>query len=259
MINIYQDGTYIYNNPSLHEEDSEYKLNYIFKLMKKVSFHGQMVRVLDVGGGAGIISARVCGLLAKQGYQVECHAFDLSEDMLAKQKNNNPFITLATSDFEQIRKNGEYQLALLIDVIEHIDDNKSFADEINYLAKYLIYNIPLERNLMDWLRNIYMSGRYYPLQTSSLGHVHFFSASSAQRFVRSHHQILCSFFADLSKHILESQFPNYIIQRKNLIRRVELNTSQFVYRWMNWLAPWLVQGSMFFLAQRRMRGNNEIN
>lgn len=251
MSDIYQDGTYLQNNPSLHEEDSEYKFRYIRTLLHDLSFVGGPVRVLDIGGGVGVIAAQVCRFLSAGGIRVECHAFDLSEDMLTKQKANNPFITLGTSDFEQIRNNGKYHLALLIDVIEHIPDNVSFADEVNRLSQYVLYNIPIERNLLDWLRNIYMSGRYYALQTASLGHVHFFSASSAQRFVRTHHRMLRSIFPDFSGHMLDSPHPGYVKQRANRLRRAELNFSRFAYRRINWLAPWLIQGSLFILAESR--------
>mgnify|MGYP000261650339 CR=1 FL=1 len=253
MSNIYQDGTYIQNNPSLHEEDSEYKLGYICTLLEELCFEGESVRVLDVGGGSGVLAAQVCRFLAARGVLVECYAFDLSEDMLARQKANNPFMVLATSDFELIRNRGEYHCALLIDVIEHIPDNDSFADEVNYLSKYVLYNIPIERNLLDWLRNVYMCGQYYVLQTISLGHVHFFSVSSAKRFVRAHHWLLRSIFADFSGHMLDSPHPDHVRQRGGRLRRAELNFSRFVYRRINWLAPWLIQGSLFILAKSRTR------
>lgn len=253
MTNIYQDGTYLENNPSLHVEDSEYKFFYIRSLLQGLSLVGEPIRVLDIGGGAGIVAAQVCRFLSEKGAQVECHAFDLSADMLEKQRVNNPFVTLATSDFEQIRSCGKYHLSLLIDVIEHIPDNASVADEVNRLSQYVLYNIPTERNLLDWLRNIYMSGRYYELQTASLGHVHFFSASAAKHFVRTHHRMLRHVFPDFSGHMLYSPYPDYVKQRANRLRRAEFIFSRFVYKYLRWLAPRLIQGSLFILAESRTR------
>lgn len=253
MTNIYQDGTYLEKNPSLHEEDSEYKFSYIRKLLLDVRPEGERFRVLDIGGGAGLVAAQVCQFLSTKGVPVECHAFDLSTDMLAKQKANNPFVTLATSDFKEIKNCGAYDLALLIDVIEHIPDNDSIADEVDRLSSYVIYNIPIEYNLLDWLRNIYLSGRYYASQTASIGHVHFFSVSSAKKFIRAHHRMLRYSFPDFSGHLLDSHHPDYVKQRANSLRRAELRFSRFVYKWFNWLAPWLIQGSLFVLAERSTR------
>ena len=76
--NIYRDGTYLRNNPTLHGEDTDYKFNYIRRLLKRCAFAGPSVRILDVGGGGGAIAALLCEHLAQQGLKVECHAFDLS-------------------------------------------------------------------------------------------------------------------------------------------------------------------------------------
>lgn len=251
MADIYQDGTYIKNNPSLHEEDSEYKFYYIQTLLKGVCFNGDHILVLDVGGGAGIVAAQVCRFLSSKGARVECHAFDLSPEMLLIQRTNNPYITLATSDFNQIRAFGKYDVALLIDVIEHIPDNGQFADDIDKLARYVIYNIPTERNVFDWLRNIRMGGRYYSFQTKMLGHIHFFSAISAKRFIAAHHHLLRWVLPDYCGHLLESAHPNYIRQRANKLRRLELTISRLIYRYLKPLAPFIIHGSLFFLAESR--------
>ena len=253
MTDIYQDGTYIDNNPSLHREDSEYKSRYIRTLLEGLRFDGSPIRVLDIGGGAGIVAARVCQFLSAGGVRVDCHAFDLSQEMLAVQRANNPHITLATSDFEQIRSSGGYDLALLIDVIEHIPDNAKVADDVDTLARFVLYNIPTERNLLDWLRNIYLGGRYYPLQTASLGHVHFFSAREARAFVAAHHRVLRWVFPDFCGHLFTSPHPDYVQQRGNRLRRMELLLSRMIYKYLRPIAPWLIQGSLFVLAESRWR------
>ncbi|WP_319245547.1 methyltransferase domain-containing protein [uncultured Propionivibrio sp.] len=249
---IYRDGTYLRNNPTLHSEDSSYKFAYICRLLERCTFPETSVCVLDVGGGGGIISALVCEKLAQQGLHVECHAFDLSPEMLAQQRANNRYITLASSDFGEICQQ-RYDLALLIDVIEHIPDNGPVADDIDEIARQVIYNIPIERNLLDWLRNLYMKRRYYAQQMTSLGHVHFYSYGSAKRFVREHHRPVASIFPDYSGHLLESDFPDYVVQRANQLRGFELRISRLIYWCLKPLAPWLIQGSLFILAESRSR------
>lgn len=249
--NIYSDGTYLRNNPTLHGEDSAYKFKYIERLLSRCSFTNPVVRVLDIGGGTGIIAALVCRRLAKMGIQVECQSFDLSPEMLVQQRANNPYNTLATSDFSQIREQ-RYDLALLIDVIEHIPDNGSLADDVDRIAKHVIYNIPIEHNLFDWLRNLYMKQQYYAVQTASLGHVHFYSYYSAKRFVRARHELADWIFPDYPGHLLESDFPDYVMQRSNRLRRMELLISRFIYRYLRPLAPWITQGSLFMRAKSRV-------
>jgi SAM-dependent methyltransferase len=248
---IYSDGTYVAANPTLHAEDSEYKFRYIRGLLEGLRFDRDPIRVLDIGGGAGLVAAQVCEWLATKGARVECSAFDLSPEMLAVQRRNNPRIAVATSDFEEIRKTGAYDVALLIDVIEHIPDNGRRADEVDSLSRYIVYNIPTERNLLDRLRNLYMQGRYYAAQTASLGHLHFFSATSAKRFVGAHHRLLRWVFPDFCGHLLDSPHPDYTRQRANRLRRAELVFSRLIYRYLRPIAPYLIQGSLFILAEGR--------
>ena len=250
--NIYRDGTYLRNNPTLHGEDSEYKFAYIRRLLEKCAFVGPSVRILDIGGGGGGIAALLCQHLAQHGLQVECHAFDLSPEMLVQQTAKNPYTTFATSEFALIREQ-QYDLALLIDVIEHIPENGPVADDVDCIANHIIYNIPIERNLADWLRNLYMKHRYYALQTESLGHVHFFSYGGAKRFVCTHHRLVAWIFPDYPGHLLKSQFPDYIKQRTNRLRKLELSISRLIYLTLKPFAPWLIQSSLFILADSKTR------
>ena len=253
MSDIYRDGSYISLNPSLHEEDSDYKFKYISTLLREISFGTAAIRVLDIGGGAGVIAAKVCHELAggRPG-RVECHALDLSPEALALQRKNNPYCTLATSDAEEIRKAGGYDLTLLIDVIEHIPLNGETASMVDQISHHAIYNIPTEINLVDLLRNAYMRGRYYPGQEASLGHIHFFSASSAKAFVSRHHRRLRrAIFPDFAAHSLESPAPNYVRQRANRLMLLELKISRWIAAYLRPLAPHIVQGSLFMLAECR--------
>ena len=152
--NMYQDGTYLRNNPSMHEEDSNYKFRHIRSLLEDLQFDAGALRILDIGGGGGLVGAQVCRYLASRGAQVECHAFDLSTEMLAAQRDNNPYITVSTSDFTELASQGCYDLTLLIDVIEHIPDHHKMADDVSRISEHVLYNIPTERNLLDWLRNL---------------------------------------------------------------------------------------------------------
>jgi hypothetical protein len=251
MSNIYQDGTYLKNNPSLHEEDGEYKLNYICSLVNDLTFKDEVIRVLDVGGGAGIIASHVCKMLESKGHLVECYSYDLSEEMLKIQKANNSYLKLATSELDILREYGQFHLTLLIDVIEHIPDCSGFIEMVNRISNYAIYNIPIEKNLLDWLRNIYMSGEYYKLQTLTLGHIHFFSIYSAKKLIREHHRIKRLIIPDFSGHILQSSHFDYVSQRKNKLRHVELKVSRIIYKWAEWLSPWVIQGSVFILAEKK--------
>ncbi len=250
---IYSDGTYLAQNPTLHQEDSDYKMRYVDELLRAVDWPAKAIRILDIGGGAGVVGRLVCEWFRQRGHAVECEAIDLSAEMLAEQRRNNPYLKETWLGGIELLTGRHFDLVLLLDVIEHVPEHHHFARQLNALTDYIVYNIPTERNLMDYLRNLYMRGRYYPLQTASLGHIHFFSAPAARGFVRRHHRLLAARFPAFAEHILRTDHPSYLVQRQHRLRAGELRVSALLYRWLPWLAPWLVQGSMFMLAQTAKR------
>jgi len=139
----------------------------------------------------------------------------------------------------------------MIDVIEHIENCNQFSDDLNKCAKFIIYNIPVEINLIDTLRNIAMRNRYYKTQTESLGHIHFFSANKAAEFVAQHHKVIKKIFAGYAMYYLFSSYPDYIHQRKNPARKIELVISALIQKIMPFFAPYCIQGSLFFLARTK--------
>jgi len=248
---IYSDGTYLTLNPTLHVEDSEYKMSYIAKLLEKVEWNRPEVRILDIGGGAGELGKLVCDWFVVNGYTVYASGLDIAEEMINVQKKNNPYIIKSyVGNLEELGED-RFDLVLMIDVIEHIENCEQFADKLNNHTKYIIYNIPTEINLVDMMRNLAMRKRYYALQTASLGHVHFFSANSAAGFIARHHETVKSIFAEYALYVLTSPHQNYVNQRKRRIRKIELVVSVVIQKLIPGLAPYLVQGSMFFLSKSK--------
>jgi cyclopropane fatty-acyl-phospholipid synthase-like methyltransferase len=246
--NIYNNGRYIDNNPTLHEEDYEYKAAYLKELLSDLTFERKDVCLLDIGGGGGFVANMVCHNLASRGYRVECHAMDLSQEMLDIQQKNNPYLTMVTTESSQVQLH-RYDLTMLIDVIEHVEDNDKMASMVNGLSKYVLYNIPTEHNLFDLLRNLYTGGKYYQLQQETLGHLHFYSYPKAISYVKKHHQMIKWLFPNYSLHLLASTYVDHMQQKRNKLRKIELYVSSWIYRRIKFIAPYVIQGSLFVLAE----------
>jgi len=245
---IYNDGTYVRNNPSLHEEDSEYKFFYIKQLLDEIRCKNDRIKILDVGGGGGNLGLMVCRYFLERKITPELTALDQSLEMLSIQKARNPYITRTVNAPLQSLMGDKYDLVLMIDVIEHIQDREQAAQQLDALSKNVIYNIPTEINLADLMRNIYVKGKYYHWQTAALGHIHFFSARSALAFIRKKHQLKKWIFPDYCSHVLTSPFSDYAAQRKNKLRMAELSLSRYIYKYFRFFAPYLIQGSVFCLV-----------
>jgi SAM-dependent methyltransferase len=249
---IYDDGTYAEHNPTLHEEDSSYKMRYLAELLEETGgAWPPHVRILDVGGGAGVLGRLVCEWFVLRGHDVTCVAVDVSADMLARQRRNNPYLQATHLGDLATLRGGGFDLALAIDVVEHLEVPDEFARRLNDVTRFVLYNIPTERNLSDWLRNVCLRGRYYDAQRACLGHLHFFSPAAAKAFVRRHHVLLAARFPAFARHVLETNHPSYDVQRQHRLRRLELTLSAAIRDVLGHAAAWLIQGSFFMLARAR--------
>jgi SAM-dependent methyltransferase len=163
----YSEGEYWRAWPDLGEAQADFKVKYAATLIDR-----QRVRpalVLEIGCGPG----RAASLFnVKYGCTVD--AFDLNEAIVAyaREKYGSENVKFHIGEPKQISK--PYDLGVLFDVFEHVEDYMSFLRRIRPMAKHWVFHIPLDMNVLSVLRGAYMGAR------KSLGHLHYFSAESAR-------------------------------------------------------------------------------
>lgn len=248
---IYNDGTYLENNPDLHVSDSFFKFTQLLPLLDRVPSPQKTFSILDIGGGAGVLAHLVALYFHHRGLDVRVTAVDVSGRMLEQQKANNPFVvkTVAGEAPAAFQGGATYDLTLGIDVFEHMPDYRPALHAIQSGSTWLVCNMPIERNLADILRNLYMRDRYYAEQTRSLGHLHFFSYGRHLREFRDHFDVRLARFSPYWQIILQVSSPDHRQQLQNRLRRTELSLSRVVSALAPWAAPWIVQGSCYSLSR----------
>ena len=90
---FYLSGEYLRKNPSLHVEDSGWKAEVIAPFVDRfaLTHSGSPLKVLDVGGGAGVLLSMIADRLRRTaGRPVTKCAIEFSPEMLEVQKLNNP-------------------------------------------------------------------------------------------------------------------------------------------------------------------------
>ncbi|MGA2682178.1 MAG: class I SAM-dependent methyltransferase [Candidatus Bathyarchaeia archaeon] len=188
-VKFYYTDEYARRNPSLHEEDSPWKIRWIMPLVAlfvKLNI-SQSVRVLDVGGGAGIILKVISEKLRKD-YRVSVtkYVLDLSPLMLARQKQTNPDIQAFYN--VDLCENGLdtkfFDLVLMVDVVEHVQDSDKALNEVGRIGKFAVFNIPLEKNVVEFLWNIISHGALRRRRIASVGHLHIYTYSSALKQIK---------------------------------------------------------------------------
>ena len=164
---IYQDGTYLAKNPTWHAEDSAWKARQIAGMLRKHNVVPS--RVCEIGCGAGEILHCLADEYGDDvdfsGYEISPQAFEICR---RKEQPNLRFFLENITERE-----AAFDLVLVIDVIEHIEDCFGFLRKVRTKGEYKLFHIPLDVSVGSVLLNFVLSGR------SSAGHIHYFTKEAA--------------------------------------------------------------------------------
>lgn len=165
---IYTDGTYLRNNPDWHADDSAWKARHIATMLDR---HGIVpATVCEVGCGAGEILRSLSMHLEPS---TKFFGYEISEDAyrICSRKANERFAFRLANLLEE---DAHFDLAMAIDVFEHVEDYFGFLRKLRTKARYKIFHIPLELSAQEVLR-----GRPLLNARRSVGHIHHFSKDTA--------------------------------------------------------------------------------
>lgn len=166
--NIYEDGTYLANNPTWGEQDSPWKAGNIERLLKKNDIHPSTV--CEVGCGAGAILSCLASRYDKtlfSGYEISPHALE----MCKRRTSHN--LRYFHKDLLDDSETG-FDVVMAIDVFEHVEDYFGFLRGLREKGTYKVFHIPLDLSVQWVLRSS-------PITKTrlSVGHLHHFTKETA--------------------------------------------------------------------------------
>ena len=209
--NLFRTDEYITKNPSLHEEDSPWKVSKIVPLIDEFIDHinKDEINLLDVGGGAGLILNMTSNYIKdRYGLKVNKFALDLSPGMLEIQKKRNPDLLKALN--EDISKTSlddkKIDLTLLIDLLEHIPNSIEALEEVKRISKFAIFKVPLENNLYIKTWNFIKRGKPRQNLIEILGHINVYNFGELKYQIQKHSgQVLDSYFTNVFDYFQNSE------------------------------------------------------
>jgi len=166
MKDIYNDSTYLNKNPTWHEEDAPFKASKIIKLLERnpISFK----TVAEIGCGSGEILVQLAPQLPNV---TNFFGFDISKDAInIARKKETGKIKFDIKDISDKSENCFYDLQLVIDVIEHLDDYFNFLRGIVSKSRYTIFHIPLDMCVWTLFRE-----KMLIESKDRVGHIHNFT------------------------------------------------------------------------------------
>lgn len=164
--NRYEDGRYAEDNPDWHEGDAVWKAARIASLLRSQGLRPSSL--CDVGCGTGGVIAALQRELPKVvmvGYEVSPQAVKLAREL-------HPSTDVREED---VFASGErYDIAMLVDVFEHVEDYLGFVRKASTVADRLILHIPLDMSVVNVWRDHRLIAK-----RRDVGHLHYFSEKTA--------------------------------------------------------------------------------
>lgn len=169
MNDRYRDGTYATSHPSFDVADSPWKASLVAGMLKKNGITPKAI--CDVGCGAGEVLAQLQRELPADAM---LHGYEVSPEALAlcHLRRNDRLVFHSEDVFDSDVE--AFDVALCLDVLEHVEDYIGFARRLRCRATYKVFHIPLDMNVQCVWRSrpLVESRREY-------GHLHYFSAETA--------------------------------------------------------------------------------
>lgn len=171
MQEVYTSGTYMERNPDWHAGESPWKARQILGMLARNRMHPRTI--CEVGCGAGEVLKQLQEHMDDscefRGYEISPVAFGLC------QGKENDRLQFRLADFTQ-ESVIPFDLLLVLDVMEHLEDYFSFLRAIQPKGEYKIFHLPLELSVQTVLRGNALSKR-----RDQYAHVHFFTKDLALR------------------------------------------------------------------------------
>jgi SAM-dependent methyltransferase len=258
MTDLYSIDEYIRRNLLPGQGDAQWKTSRLIPLIDTyVRIKGKdRINLLDVGGGAGFILSQTSAYLEqKYGVSVRKIALDLSPGALDMQRNTNPDLKKVLN--EDIRNTSlsekEIDLALVIDVLEHVPEPQKALDELRRISSFVILKVPLEDNLYCNLANIISKGKLR-IEHRDRGHINAYRWRTLKHQVEEHcGEIVMHDFADVSAYILptiENRSPESQ-GRFNFLRRLLYLSASSLHKVSPRVSSWLFLDHALLLVQCR--------
>jgi len=169
----YTSGEYLAKNPLWHADESPWKAKYVLQMIARNKIAPKTV--CDVGCGAGevlrLVHEKMDEKCRSWGYDVSPQAFALSRRL------SSETLQFKLADIRQ-EEDAHFDLILLMDVIEHLEDYFSFLRDVQPKAEYKIIHIPLDISVRTVLWGKLRDFR------AAYGHVHYFTKDVALQMLR---------------------------------------------------------------------------
>lgn len=204
---IYTTGEYLQKNPNWHVEESPWKSTQILRMLAQNNIAPRTI--CEVGCGAGEVLRQLQKNMDPEclfwGYEISPQAFELSKTR-ANEKLHFKLLDIRKEE------GSFFDLILVLDVIEHIEDYFSFLRDIRPKGQYKLLHLPLDLSVQSILRPNGLPG-----VRQAYGHIHYFTKSIALQVLKDvGYEVLDYFYAPRSIGLADNIIKKLLIPPRML-------------------------------------------
>ncbi len=170
---IYTTGEYLEKNPTWHVDESPWKVREVNRMLTRNCLTPKTI--CEVGCGAGeilrLMQQRMSHECMFWGYEISPQAYALC------QTKANERLHFKLGDIQQ-EQGDSYDLILIMDVLEHLEDYFSFLRQLQPKSQYKIIQLPLDISVRSVLLGQMIDYR------QAYGHLHYFTKELALQMLR---------------------------------------------------------------------------
>jgi SAM-dependent methyltransferase len=210
---IYQSGEYLAKHPTWHAEDAPWKARQVNRMLQRNSMTPSTI--CEIGCGAGSVIAELQRRDSHGarfwGYEISPQAYELCRSKA------NDRLRFILGDILEDPPGRPFEVLLLLDVVEHVEDHLGFLRRVKPLGDAKIFHFPLDLSAQSVLRGIPSRVR------ETAGHLHYFTKELAlQTLEDSGYQVLDYFYTPAA---LENPSPAMRTRLMRLPRRLLFSLS----------------------------------
>jgi SAM-dependent methyltransferase len=170
---FYTSGEYLQENPTWHADESPWKVVGVLGILRKNQLKPGTVG--EIGCGVGevlrLLQVNLPADCELWGYDISPKAIELCGP-----KANDKLHFILSDRSQAVNKH--FDVILILDVLEHLEDYFSFLRDLHPRSDYMIFQLPMDISLRSvFLKRINHFRKTY-------GHLHYFTKETALQMVR---------------------------------------------------------------------------
>jgi SAM-dependent methyltransferase len=200
---LYTTGAYLEKNPLWHTEESLWKAEQVMRILNRQAIAPRTI--CEVGCGAGEVLKQLQQRLTNDCDLLGCDVSPQAIELCRSRANEKLHFLLG--DVTKI-SDRFFDLILVLDVIEHLEDYFSFLRNIKERGLYKIFQIPLDLSVQTVLR-------VTPLirDRQRYGHIHYFNKETGLGLlVDLGYQIIDYFYTAVALDLPSTNFKNLVMR-----------------------------------------------